>query len=154
MVRLKRRGDGSQFKDAYVIFTACGDFLPDSEFWKFQEVGEDGGGRKNPFCENEDRDRWQAVTVKGVCTQAQCISHVTHVLTLYFLKSHTSSWLAVNLRPNQLWVTAQDFSLWGSLSDTTSLRVHIKCIHIVPQSFSSLLLCSPVNAVWGPTVTS
>lgn len=71
---------------------------------------------------------------KGVCTQAQCISHASHVLVLYFLKRHTSSWLAVDLRSSQLWASALDFSFRGSVSDITSLRVHIKCMHIIPQS--------------------
>lgn len=139
MAQLEKREDGSQFKHAYVIFTACGAFFPDGEFWKFQEAE----GRRKGWGRWRGKKsilrKWRLRSIaggygKGGCTQAQCISHTSHVLVLYFLKRHTSSWLAVDLRSSQLWASALDFSFRGSVSDITSLRVHIKCMHITPQS--------------------
>lgn len=103
------------------------------------------GGRKKSILR-----KWRLRSIaggydKGVCTQAQCISHATRVLVLHFLKRHTSSWLLVDLRSSQLWAAALDFSFRGSVSDITSLRVHIKCMHIIPQSCflfpATLLTC-------------
>lgn len=83
--------------------------------------------------------KWRLRSIAGghckrVCAPAQCISRVTHVPEVYFSKSHTSSWLALDLWPSHLWAAARNFSFQRSVRENIPHKTHAcYCSHGVPS---------------------